>query len=196
MDHFRFLAPFYDVVLGRPGVDWWRKTLRLPVDGRILDVGGGTGRVSAVLPDLSAGVTVCDLSRPMLARTRTKTGVVAIQAAAEALPFPAGTFDRAMVVDALHHFRNQERAIRELARVLKPGGRLVIEEPDIALRAVRAVAFLERLSLMGSHFHPPEAIAAMMTAAGMMPRIERRAWFRVWISGNKGDFVSPSSDGG
>ena len=187
MDHFRFMAPLYDAVFGRPGVDWWRQALRLPVNGWILDVGGGTGRVSAALPDLAAGVAVCDVSRPMLARTQYKNGIRPIQAPAEALPFPDAVFHRALVVDALHHFRDQRRAISELARVLAPGGRLVVEEPDIGLVAVKAVAFMELLALMGSRFHPPETIAGMMAAAGLRPRIERRARFRAWISGVKDD---------
>jgi len=195
MDHFRFMAPLYDAVFGRPGVDWWKQTLQLPATGWILDVGGGTGRVSAVLPGLAAGVAVCDVSRPMLARTRHKNGIQPIQAAAEALPFPDAVFHRALVVDALHHFRNQRRAISELARVLAPGGRLVVEEPDIGLMAVKAVAFMERLALMGSRFYPPETIADMMAAAGLRPRIERRAQFRAWISGVKDGVNSLSDDG-
>ncbi len=195
MDHFRFMAPLYDAVLGRPPIDWWRTALRLPVGGWLLDVGGGTGRVSAGLPHLVGGIAVCDVSRPMLRRSLGKNGIRPIQAPAEALPFPDGAFHRAVVVDALHHFQDQPQAIRELARVLTPGGRLVVEEPDIGLAVVKAVAFLERMALMGSRFYSPEAIADMMAAAGLTPRIERRAQFRAWISGVK-DAVTPLSGDG
>lgn len=179
------MAPLYEAVLGRPGPDWWRRVLRLPVDGYILDAGGGTGRVSAILPESSGGVAVCDVSRPMLARTKGKNGVHPVLAPAERLPFPDAAFERAIVVDALHHFNNQQQAVKELARVLKPGGRLVIEEPDIRLAAIKIVALLERLSFMGSRFYDSDAIKAMMASAGLSPRIERRAELRVWISGVK-----------
>ncbi|OQY37129.1 MAG: hypothetical protein B6243_01300, partial [Anaerolineaceae bacterium 4572_5.2] len=67
----------------------------------------------------------------------------------ERFPFPDNSFDRALVVDALHHFHNQEQAIAELVRVLKKGGRLVIEEPDIHRFAIKLVALAEKAALMG-----------------------------------------------
>jgi demethylmenaquinone methyltransferase/2-methoxy-6-polyprenyl-1,4-benzoquinol methylase len=103
----------------------------------------------------------------------------------ETLPFPDGTFDRVLIVDALHHFRNQEDAIRESLRVLKPGGRLAIEEPDIRQLIVRAVAFLEQLILMQSRFHTPLQIMEMIRDQGVTAHIENYYFFRAWIVADK-----------
>jgi demethylmenaquinone methyltransferase/2-methoxy-6-polyprenyl-1,4-benzoquinol methylase len=62
------------------------------------------------------------------------------QAHAERLPFPDASFDRVVVVDALHHFAHQREAVRDLLRALKSGGRLLIEEPDIHRLIVKFVA--------------------------------------------------------
>jgi demethylmenaquinone methyltransferase/2-methoxy-6-polyprenyl-1,4-benzoquinol methylase len=61
-------------------------------------------------------------------------------------------------VDALHHVMDQAETIRELYRVLKVGGRLVVEEPDVRKFMVKLIAIGEKLALMRSHFLAPPAI--------------------------------------
>jgi len=90
-----------------------------------------------------------------------------------------------VVVDALHHFADQRAAIGELLRVLKPGGRLVIEEPDINRFAVKFVALAERLALMRSHFFAPTDICAMVVAYGAPARIESDHGFAAWVLAEK-----------
>jgi demethylmenaquinone methyltransferase/2-methoxy-6-polyprenyl-1,4-benzoquinol methylase len=92
-------------------------------------------------------------------------------ALAEQLPFADGTFDRLIMVDTFHHLDDQERAAREAVRVLAPGGVAVIEEPDIRLGAVRAVAMVERLLLMRSRFYSVDDMTRIFRRAGAQ-RIE------------------------
>jgi demethylmenaquinone methyltransferase/2-methoxy-6-polyprenyl-1,4-benzoquinol methylase len=185
LDHFSFLAPFYDRVIPPPDLTRLRERLRLPAAGRLLDAGGGTGRVSAQLRHLVDEVIISDLSASMLQQALVKGHLLPAQAHAERLPFPAASFDRVVVVDALHHFCHQREAIGDLLRVLKPGGRLVIEEPDIHRLVVKFVALGEKLALMRSHFYSAEQIRDMVSAQGYAAVIERDGQFNAWVSVDK-----------
>jgi len=183
--HFDLLAPFYDKLIGRPDLVKLRQLLRLPTRGRLLEAGGGTGRISAKLGPLVGEAILCDLSQPMLKQALTKGNISAVMGYSEQLPFPDGAFARVLVVDALHHFGHQVKAIGELLRVLKPGGRLVIEEPDINRWGVKLVALAEKLALMGSHFHSPLKIQAMIAAHGISAHVESDGGFAAWIVADK-----------
>jgi demethylmenaquinone methyltransferase/2-methoxy-6-polyprenyl-1,4-benzoquinol methylase len=63
------------------------------------------------------------------------------------------------MVDALHHVSDQFKTAEELWRILAPGGRIVIEEPDISSFRIKLVAIGEKLALMRSHFLAPTQIA-------------------------------------
>jgi len=164
-DHFALFAPFYDRLFTTLNLDRLRELLALPV-GRLLDVGGGTGRVSGALTGLAGEIVVTDLSAAMLRQARGKDGLRPVRAHAERLPFPDGSFDRVLVVDALHHFCDQEWAAGELLRVLTPGGRLVVEEPNIEHWPVKLIALGERLALMGSRFYWPETMRRIFETRG------------------------------
>ena len=73
------------------------------------------------------------------------------------------------------------RVLGELLRVLKPDGRLVIEEPDIRKLPVRIVALLEKLFLMRSHFKSPAESMRLIAEAGGFPTLAREDFFRTWI---------------
>jgi len=102
---------------------------------RILDVGCGTGvfadRIREAIP--RAEVWGVDLSRGMLAegvdRWRKHTGrVMPIQGDSERLPFASGSFDALTCANSFHHYPHQDRAVAEMHRVLRPGGRLFLAD--------------------------------------------------------------------
>jgi demethylmenaquinone methyltransferase/2-methoxy-6-polyprenyl-1,4-benzoquinol methylase len=173
--HFELLAPIYDRLmgglLGPPNRELWARLLELPVNGAMLDVGGGTGRVSEVLRPRVGQLVVCDISLGMLRRAYAKNGLGAVRADAGRLPFSDAVFERVMVTDALHHFRFQQQVIRELGRVLTPGGVLVIEEFDIDRLAIKTLAVLEKITLMGSRFLRAEQIRDLVLATGLKAEI-------------------------
>jgi demethylmenaquinone methyltransferase/2-methoxy-6-polyprenyl-1,4-benzoquinol methylase len=148
-----------------------RRLLRLPTEGRVLEAGGGTGRVSSELVPLVGTLVINDLSQPMLRQARSKGSLQPVQSYVERLPFPDASFDRVFAVDALHHFSDHHAALGELLRVLRPEGRLVIEEPDITRFVVKLVALFEKLALMNSHFLSGEEIRALVASHGLQAEI-------------------------
>ena len=182
IDHFGLLAPFYERFIPPPDPMQLQTLLNLPTAGRMLDAGGGTGRVASLLQPMVGKLVLSDESGKMLKQAQTKGKLQPMLGRVERFPFPDNSFDRALVVDALHHFHNQEQAIAELLRVLKKGGRLVIEEPDIRRFAIKLVALAEKLALMGSHFHTPEEIAAIVSAHGVSSvEVVRNGTIAAWI---------------
>jgi len=166
LDHFGILAPYYDRVIRLRNAQQMIDILALPAQGALLDAGGGTGRVTQALNGLASPLIVTDLSETMLRQAALKGGLHTVCSPTEGLPVAAGTFERIMIVDALHHVYDARKTCHELWRVLKPGGRLVIEEPDIRTFAVKLVALGEKLALMRSHFIAPPEIAGYFSFPG------------------------------
>jgi ubiquinone/menaquinone biosynthesis C-methylase UbiE len=131
--HFDVLASEYDRL--RPAGDGWneladRSLAALEGARRLVDVGCGTGRFAVLAAErLGARVWGVDTSAEMLREAKGRPGARGVgwrRADATALPFRAGWFDAAHSHLVLHLVADLPAAIAELARVLAPGGRLVI----------------------------------------------------------------------
>jgi demethylmenaquinone methyltransferase / 2-methoxy-6-polyprenyl-1,4-benzoquinol methylase len=134
---FDRIAPSYDllnrVMTFRVDQRWRRRLVRavaLRSGERLLDLCAGTMDVSAeaLRQEPGARVVGADFSLPMLARGARKTGLPAAPADALALPFPDASFDAATVAFGMRNLESLERGLAELARVLRPGGRLGVLE--------------------------------------------------------------------
>ena len=137
---FDRIAPVYDVMnrVMTAGLDgrWRRLTAEAAVrpGDRVLDAACGTGDLA--LADRKAGaerVTGLDFSEAMLERARRKSAAQSpvfewLQGDMLALPFADATFDAATVGFGVRNVADLELALRELRRVLRPGGRLAILE--------------------------------------------------------------------
>lgn len=159
-DHFDLIAGFYDRAAQFTPSNLLIDLLAPAPGCRLLDAGGGTGRVAAGLRGLVREVVVADLSSGMLRRAADKD-LAAVCVPLENLPFTPASFDRVIMMDALHHVHDQRRTVGELWRVLAPRGRILIVEPDIRRFAVKLIALGEKLLLMRSHFLDGNAIAAL-----------------------------------
>jgi demethylmenaquinone methyltransferase/2-methoxy-6-polyprenyl-1,4-benzoquinol methylase len=178
---FDWLGPIYDHVFGVKDTAVFDQPLSLPAEGWLLDLGGGTGRSSAGLAGKVDQVVVCDLSLPMLSKAAENGHTLRVQASATDLPFATDAFDRILVVDALHHMPEQHATTGEMIRTLKPGGRLLIEEPDIRLFAVKLIALMEKVLLMKSHFHTPAEIKAMAESYGAQAVVDSDDRGSAWV---------------
>ncbi len=183
-DHFDFLAPLYEKFIPPKNPQEIWALADLPTSGALLDAGGGTGRVAQFMNGKAHPIIVADLSCKMLSETRQKNGLRPVCTHTEKLPFGDETFARIIMVDALHHVYNQRGTVDELWRTLAPGGRLVIEEPDLRLFGVKMLALAEKLALMRSHFLSPPHIAALFHYPNARVHIETGK-FNAWIIAEK-----------
>lgn len=181
INHFDFLASIYDRFIGLQDTSQLATLLDLPIASAMLDAGGGTARVSAQFKHLVGHLVISDLSQKMLKQANAKGALSLIQSPVERLPFSDESFSRILVVDSFHHFSDHRLAASELVRVLQRGGKLVIEEPDIARLPVKLVALVEKLLFMQSHFFSPRQIRDLFLQAGGHAAIEHNGNYTAWI---------------
>lgn len=127
-----------EVALGVPSLIWGAGQARrvrlilehIPLhDRRILDIGCGVGQYVRHLRALPATVYGIDVERGRVAEgVRAVPGLMV--ATAEALPFRDGSFDVVLLNEVIEHVRDERRALAEAARVLPPGGHVVIYAPN------------------------------------------------------------------
>lgn len=132
----KFFAMTYDRQIAateKAGLRAYREGLLAGVSGDVLEIGSGTGaNLSLYQPDL-VSLTVTEPYPPMLRRLERKVAEYAptakvLRAPAEDLPFEDNTFDVAVSTLVLCGVDDQPRAVRELRRVLRPGGQLLFIE--------------------------------------------------------------------
>lgn len=145
---------------------------------RILDLGCGDGQLTERLASTGALVTGVDASAAMVTAARAR-GIDAIEASAEQLPLPDGSFDAVFSNAALHWVRNQDAMLGEVHRVLRPGGRFVAEmggHGNVAAIRVALMAVLTRHGYAdaedGVNYYPtPESYRRRLERSGF--KVER-----------------------
>lgn len=205
---FDNIAARYDLVnrVTSLGMDrgWRRRAVRaldLGERAHVLDVATGTGDVAIAIAEAhpDARVTGLDPSSGMLEVARQKLGALAdrielVAGDAERLPFPDAAFDGVVIAFGIRNVPDRPRALAEMARVTRAGGRVVVlelSEPEPGLvgsvarlhvhRIVpRLGAWLSRapeyryLEQSIAAFPPPAEFAELMTRAGLeLDRVER-----------------------
>ncbi len=134
----------------------------------ILDLAGGTGQLGAgVAAVLETRAVIADATPQMLVRVSPDPRVSVSLALAESLPFSAGYFDALVCSDAFHHFRDQDRAVHEMARVVRPGGGVLILDLE-PKGLVRGAALMERALGEPATFMSIPQITAFMSDRGIL----------------------------
>ena len=139
--------------------------------GRVLDIGTGTGRLLELIGPRAAHALGIDASRAMLALARHRLASPALshcvvrQADMYRLPLADAEFDLAVLQMVLHHAEDPPAALREAARVLRPGGLLVVVDLADHGRAELLARFAHRWPGFAE-----ASVAGMLAAAGLAPR--------------------------
>ncbi len=191
---FDVVAPRYDItndLLSFGQVRLWRKAVYSALDPRpgqhILDVAAGTGTSADALQASGAQVVACDISRGMIKVGQERfPDVEFVWGSVTDLPFEDDTFDSVTISFGLRNVEDVPRALREMWRVTKKGGRVVICEfstphavvrpahnlylrhisPHIARWASPAGAAYDYLSESILEWHDQESLGRLMQQAG------------------------------
>jgi demethylmenaquinone methyltransferase/2-methoxy-6-polyprenyl-1,4-benzoquinol methylase len=197
---FSAIAPRYDLLnrLLSAGRDraWRREAIRataLPLGARLLDICAGTADMAleAARRDPACRVVAVDFSQPMLALAQAKVARAGLadriqleQASAEALPLPAESFDAACMAFGLRNLADRRQGLREMHRIVRPGGRAVVLEfttpPSPALRTIYLWYFHQVLPRIGrlvsghptAYAYLPASVREFPSPAGLA------AWMR------------------
>ena len=191
---FDRIAPFYDAMnramtMGLDGR--WRRLAATAVvqpGDNVLDAACGTGDLAIAALRAGGKVTGLDVSEPMLERARRKNGAIEwVRGDLLELPFPDASFDAATIGFGIRNVEDHERGLAELARVVRPGGRLAVLElarPTGVLRHFYRVWFDQLIPLLGKiipggsaftylpasvrRFPAPEDLSSAIEAAGFV----------------------------
>lgn len=169
----RMLAPVERRYLGKLR----RETLSLlPNDGTILEIGAGTGANFNFYPNCRQAIA-SEISFNMIEIAKGKSASISlVQADAQDLPFPANHFDAAFATLVFCSVPDPAKALAEIIRILKPGGRIILLEhvrptgllgPVFDLLNFATVAFIE------DHFN--RRTADIVRAAGFQNVTEKRS---------------------
>jgi len=193
---FDRIAPRYDALnrMMSVGLDqrWRRRALDeigLGADDRVVDLACGTGDFCELAAERGARVTGVDFALQMLRRAQGRAAqLVFVQGDAEQLPFRTASVDVVTCGFALRNFVSLATALQEIARILKPSGRVALIDVDRPawgpLRAAHSVYFDRVVPLIGglvsdrsayrylprstAYLPPPAELKAMLSSAGFI----------------------------
>ena len=184
-------ARVYDPFLAlgeRSGMRELRRETLAAARGRVLEVGAGTGLNVQLYPGTVTGITLAEPDAPMAARLRRRVSqsahpVEVVQAPAEQLPFADGSFDTVVSTLVLCTVADMAASLREIGRVLAPGGQLLFVE-HVRAGHGRLVRWQERLHepwrrfACGCHCNRDTAVA-LRDNGFAVERVQEHRWRRM-----------------
>lgn len=177
----------YETMFAREDSFWWYRGMRritrafapnlfsCPAGSWVLDAGCGTGRNLEELEDRRRAVGV-DTSMRALGFARKRGHASLVCGSVEALPFRGRVFEGVLSRDVLYMVPDERKAAGEIARVLSPGGILVLSSP-----AFRALAGAHDRAVGGLRRHTAPDLAALLGEAGL--RVARTTYANFFLAG-------------
>ncbi|MFJ7750258.1 demethylmenaquinone methyltransferase [Arthrobacter sp. NPDC097144] len=207
---FDDVAPKYDIVNDVLSMGQTRRWRRLVVDAvgaqpgqRVLDLAAGTGTSSEPYADAGIDVVACDFSLGMLkVGKRRRPDIDFVAGDATNLPFEDNSFDASTISFGLRNVNEPKKALAEMLRVTKPGGRLVIAEfssptvpgfrtvyTEYLMRALPAIA-RKVASNPDAYVYLAESIRAWPNQDGLATWISETGWDNVAYRNLTGGIVA------
>ena len=125
----------------------------------LLDIGGNTGKVTEAYSNNCKEVVVLEPKGSIVEYGKShRPNIKFIQGQAEDIPLPERYFDKVVASASFHHFSDQDKALEEMKRVLKPDGKIIILEIDPTPRGKR-LRFCETLFHTGAKLYKPSQLA-------------------------------------
>lgn len=133
----------------------------LKTDNKILDVGGGTGAFleKILQKEPNVNVYLLDSSKSMIDESSIMHSIVLGKACRN--PFSENSFDYVLCTDALHHFERKRKSVKEMMRVIKPGGTIIIFDMNAKRLITKLIKIGERILGEPSEFFTPEELSSL-----------------------------------
>lgn len=136
----------------------------------VVEVGAGTGNFLSLFRDAAARLVAVDLTPEMLAQARRHEGLHLVAGDGRRLPLRSGSIDLVASAQALHHVQEPAAVVKEMRRVARPGGRVLLVD-QVATQRYEEALMMSRLELERDPSHalsrPPSAYRMIVQAAGL-----------------------------
>ena len=186
-------------IVGPIGVEEIAALIAPPRGGRVLDIGSGKGNLLSVLERSESELVGMDPWPKMVSESRHRLARADIViAVGESLSFRSGSFDRVNATFVLEHVRDQDVVLREISRILAPGGRMIIGSPNasspygmivasIPIRLRNAILSRIGSDASGTFSFEDETVHYRYCSIGRLDRVTRKLSFKrlevVWSTG-------------
>jgi ubiquinone/menaquinone biosynthesis C-methylase UbiE len=148
-----------------------------------LDIGSDNGVISYLFRQRGGHWASADLNPQTVEAIRAVVGDEVYQIEGQSLPFPDNYFDCIVVIDFLEHIRDDRRFIEEAARVLKPGGVIIVNVPHVKKSILRALRFaLGYTDEKHGHLRPGYTVDSLTAVLAGCFRVEKHHTYSKFFS--------------